>query len=102
MTPTILAKFEKSANANNWQGYGEKGAFWILLMDIYIGATALGNNIELTCRVEPNPAIILPGKRKSLTCVGRDMFNHVQNRISYYSGKIRIVNHSCVCWEVNG
>lgn len=36
---------------------------------IYIGATALENNIELTCGVEMNPAITLVGKRKSLVRV---------------------------------
>lgn len=63
-----------------------------ILMGVYVGAITLENSIELTYRVEPNLAIIWT-KVSHSHGVSRDVFNCVQNRISYYNGKTTIVNN---------
>ena len=63
-TPIELAKIEKVDKVNCWQRCGEKGKFLNDSGRYKYGATALACNIELTYRVELNPAITLMNKRK--------------------------------------
>lgn len=65
---------------------------------IYIVATALENNIEITCRVKTNPGNTYGQKKITNTCWSKDTFKNIYNRINFNHGKNRIANNPGIYW----